>query len=467
MKKLSACVPNVKRIGMSSGVSAQRKLLRSSCVGLLALMLCLCLPAAMHGQIIVDCTGGTLGAYSSINAALANVTGPGAAILVSGPCNENVALNNMYNLSLGAYWGQTFSLTGGVSIAASQGVYLYGMNISNPAGTGISVSGSSDVTLDSCTSNKNQVYGLSIGDLAAVDLIGPDSFDGNGTNGINMGNHASVNTSTYAGPVDISSNGGPGVWMSQGSVFASVGYLIMEDNGANPTTSSSLEMPPGFGMEIFGGSVAQFGTCFGPNLIEGNASGGVSVLENSQLSFWSCGSNLSLIEGNGPVGIQAGYGGQVTIGPNTVQVSGHTGPAVDVFAQSHLLAYGSNLFSQNGSAGDPRSAAIRVDGDSEAFFRGGQISKNHGPGFLALVNSSVDIAEVTFAGNSGGAITCDSSSYMAGNLSGAQGGPSVSCRTPHNLGNRAFSPLRTAIPDFTIQKKRQAQYRRMATRLNH
>jgi hypothetical protein len=467
MKKHSACVSNVKRVKLSSGMSALRTLLRSNCVELLALMLCLFLPAAMHGQMNVDCTGGTPGAYSTINAALANVTGPGASILVSGPCNENVALNNMYNLNLGAYWGQTFSLTGGVSITASQGIYLYGMNVSNPAGTGISVSGSSAVTLDSCTSNKNQIYGLSIGDLAAVDLTGPDSFDGNGTNGVNMGNHASLSTDTYAGPVDISSNGGPGVWMTQGSVFASVGYLTMENNGANPTSSSSLEMPPGFGMEIFGGSVAQFGTCFGSNLIEGNASGGVTVLENSQLSFWSCGSNLSLIQGNGPVGIQAGYGGQVTFAPNSVQVSGHTGPAVDVFAQSHLLAYGSNLFSQNGSAGDPRSAAIRVDGDSEAFFRGGQISKNHGPGFLVLVNSSVDIANVTFAGNSGGTITCDSSSYMAGDLTGAQGGPSVSCRTPHNLGNRAFSPFQTSIPDFTIQKKRQAQYRSMATRPPH
>jgi hypothetical protein len=138
-----------------------------------------------------------------------------------------------------------------------------------------------------------------------------------------------------------------------------------------------------------------------------------------------------------------------------------------LFGSSQLYATGANVLSQNGTASDPRSAAIRLDGNSEGFLRGGQIQGNQGPGILALVGSSADFAGVTFTGNSGGIITCDSSAFMVSDLSGAAASHGVSCHTPHALGNRhqlAASPL---IPDFTPLKNRQAQYRKMATPKGH
>jgi len=44
--------------------------------GLTILVLAVFFPAMAHAQLIVDCSGNTPGAYTTINAALANVTGP-------------------------------------------------------------------------------------------------------------------------------------------------------------------------------------------------------------------------------------------------------------------------------------------------------------------------------------------------------------------------------------------------------
>jgi len=61
-------------------------------------------PTGLRAQVlIVDCTGADLSAYPSINAALPNAT-PGTFILVTGPCTENVFLNGVSGLNLGAFF---------------------------------------------------------------------------------------------------------------------------------------------------------------------------------------------------------------------------------------------------------------------------------------------------------------------------------------------------------------------------
>jgi hypothetical protein len=132
---------------------------------------------------------------------------------------------------------------------------------------------------------------------------------------------------------------------------------------------------------------------FGPNSISGNQAGGVSLVESAEIAIWSGGFGPStpgtVIQGNGPVGVSAGLGSQVAIyGP--VQVTGHSSAGVDVYGNSQASFFGPNLLQSNGSASDPRSAAIRVDGHSQALLRGGVVSNNNGPGLPALVNSSAD-----------------------------------------------------------------------------
>src|SRR6266704_7060293 len=95
------------------------------------------LPNAARAQFLfVDCSGTNPFAYPNINSALPNA-GPGAFIAVTGTCNETVVLYGVHNLTLGAFYAQTANLMGQLIIISSQLVYVYGLNITNPAGGGI------------------------------------------------------------------------------------------------------------------------------------------------------------------------------------------------------------------------------------------------------------------------------------------------------------------------------------------
>src|SRR5713101_8602527 len=80
------------------------------------ILLFLFCPTGLRAQFLfVDCSGTNPYAYPSINAALPNA-GPGAFIAVTGTCNESVFLYGSNNLMLGAFFGQTATLNGNLSI---------------------------------------------------------------------------------------------------------------------------------------------------------------------------------------------------------------------------------------------------------------------------------------------------------------------------------------------------------------
>jgi len=422
----------------------------------LVLAFAVCLPAASRAQLVVDCTNGTPGAFTSINAALPSA-GPGTAIFVTGPCTEDVHLAGQSNLFLGGWYGTRVTLNGQISIADSHGVYLYGLNVSSTTGSGISASSTQAIILDSCTSNGNAGNGLDLSDASEALVISPASFDNNASGGIRLYTNAIVELTSWNGQlIDVSNNRGPGVWASQAS-FLSFGHTTIANNIFGTGSSS------GFGVDLRGGAKAQFGAISGPNIIAGNQNGGVSLQETAEVSFFNFGGQ-TLIQSNGPVGVTAGFGSQVTFFDG-VEVSGHTGPALDLYANSQGYLFGANNLHNNGTLGDPRSAAIRVDGNSEAFLRGGLVSQNVGPALLALVNSSVDFTGVSFSSNTGGVIACDSSAFMVSDLAtGPTTAPGVSCRMPHSLGNRSVTKFQPTVPDWSAIKALQAKYMARATR---
>lgn len=419
------------------------------------------LPNAARAQfLVVDCSGTNPYAFPTINSALPSA-GPGAFIAVTGTCNENVGIYGALNLSLGASFGQTVTLNGNLSVSNSQNVYLYGLNVTNNFGDGIDVNSSRSVILDSCTSNGNAGDGLSAGQSSDVAINASGSFSNNGRYGVLVGGNSFVNIVSWAGTTEISNNQAAGVWMSQAN-FATIGNTHIANNGSQSTTITR------FGIEVLGGGKVQFGSYFGPNVIENNPNGGVFLQENAEISFFSLLPNgLDVVRNNGPFGISAGLGTQVTLAG--AQITGHSGPGVDVYGHSQLFAnqfpgFGTNQILNNGTAGDPLSAAIRVDGNSEALLRGANISQNHGPAILALVNSSVDFAGNTFNGDTG-VITCDSSSTMVSDLSVVARTPAsgVACATAHSLGNRLVSAPTPAVPDTTPWKAMHNRYQqRMA-----
>lgn len=435
-----------------------------SCIPMILLVL-FC-PTGLRAQqfLIVDCTGVNLFAYPSINAALPNAI-PGSFILVTGPCTENVSLNEVNGLNLGAFFGQTATINGAISIRNSENVFLYGLNVTNTAGDGITVTSSRSISLNVCSSNGNAGIGLRVNGMSDVTVGASGAFDHNGRGGINIDNNSFVGLVAFAGLVDISNNTGPGVWESGSSLFATLGPTNITNNVSGPPGTN-----PGYGIEILGGARAQVGSLFGPNTVVGNQAGGAFLQENSEISFFSIGP-ANLIQGNGPVGVSAGLGSQVTFfditGPLGTQITDHTSAGVDIYANSQVFFHGTNQVLRNGTVTDARSAGIRVDGNSEAFLRGGQVGQNNGPGILALVNSSADFAGVNFAGNAqGGVITCDSSSTMVSDLMQPNSTPAagVSCKTPHALGGRQIAKTQPVVPDWSASKAQFERYAKLAVK---
>lgn len=127
-----------------------------------------------------------------------------------------------------------------------------------------------------------------------------------------------------------------------------------------------------------------------------------------------------------------------------------------LYGSSQLPRLTATQILSNGTAGNPLSAGIRADGNSEVLLRGANISQNNGPGILALVNSSVNFAGGTLNGNTG-VITCDSTSTMVSDLDASASNPAsgVRCGVAHSLGNHSLSTPAPAVPDITVWRAMQ------------
>ena len=118
----------------------------------------------------------------------------------------------------------------------------------------------------------------------------------------------------------------------------------------------------------------------------------------------------------------------------------------------------------NGSNADTTSAAIRVDGNSEVFLRGGTIVQNNGPAMLVLVNSSADFSAATLTGNTGGILDCDNTAVVVTDLApGALGSSGATCRRSQFRTNRHVSTPAFAIADSAAQKAAHDKYAKLAT----
>ena len=431
---------------------------------MLVLIIAGCFSVTAHAEQYynVDCTGANPSYFPTITAALNSGIGPGSFILVNGTCTENVVINSVLNLSIGAYYGSTANVVGNISVSDSDSVYFYGLNVSNPSGDGFDIVSSRGVILDTCTSNGNKGHGLNESNLSEVTMSGTGAFDNNGLSAILLGN-SMFYINSWAGPTDISNNVGQGAWITMESSFFSLGNVTISNN-AVPINSSTTQ--PVFGVTSLGHSVVQLGDCEGSNTIQGNQAGGFDIEEGSELSIFNCGTTFqNNVLANGPVGISAGFGSQVTIDvPATI--SGHSAEGVELYGNSQLNLEGAVVVSKNGVAGEPRSAGIVVDGNSEAYLRGGQLTNNYGPGLLVLVNSSTDFTGTTFSDNSGGPIHCDSSAWIVTDESAGNSGGS-GCPVPHRLGNRHSWRSVPGMPDSTWLKKRHAQYIKLANGKPH
>jgi hypothetical protein len=361
--------------------------------------------SAALAQAVVDCTGTMTpgpNIYPSLTAYI-NQVGPVGTVQIVGTCHENVTI----------WGGDQFTIVGPgainghVSINNSpDAIFLKNLTITNPNGDGVDISGSK-VSFDSCNVSNNSGNGVSINNASHVDVVGIGSFNNNAgwAGGFEVFGHSFLNIAPSPGPVEIRGNGQAGIRASQADVSTD-GNTIISDTVSGP------------GIVLLGGSRAQIGSAIGgPNLIQNNPNGGISLQENSEISLWSCCSfGPNVVSKNGKFGISAGLHSQVTLAG--ADVNGNSGPGVIVYSGSQLNVDSGtqNAIDGNGSSADPMSAGIRIDGNSEAYLRGGDISNNLGPGIRVGVNSSADFAGVTIIGNSS-VIACDFTSPIVSDVS--------------------------------------------------
>jgi hypothetical protein len=302
---------------LPAGATRQKK----SGIGILTLSLLIMLTGqTVKAQMVVDCSGSDPTAYPTINAALANVPGPGTTISVSGTCTEDVAINGQLNLNLGAWWGSSATLRGHLTVNNSESIYLYGLNVSNAAGDGVTVYASRAVTFDTCTSDGNAGQGLNVSQNSDVNVVGPAAFDNNGSYGINIGGNSLVTFGTWNDQIiEVNNNKNTGIWMSQAN-FWTVGNTNIIGN------ASAVSGTQAVGIMEFGAARVQIGTCTGPNAIEQNQGGGINAQEASEVTLWTCYAGFrTAVANNGPVGISVGLGSQLTLADD-VDITGHAGP---------------------------------------------------------------------------------------------------------------------------------------------
>ncbi len=362
------------------------------------LFLLFSIPSKSYANMVtVGCVGGDPSAtFSRISDALAALPQNTPNVIeVTGTCTENFWIWQSGSLAIQAPYGQTATIVSAIDPSTwggviniggggSDGVYLYGLVLQG-GNIGLHVEASSHVDIENCVFQGNFADGLDVTDGSVVRFISGASKN-NGGSGINVSVNGTVNLNPFnGGNIELSNNAGNGIYANGATVNL---------NGRTTIASNS-----GWGIRAVGATKAQVGGMFEQNVIRGNLTGGASIGEGSEASFWG----PNLIQSNGPMGVSVSQHGQATfwgLSGWSATVEGHTGPAISVSAHSQVWSSGSEI--RNNATGiGLGQAGIFVDGNSQLLLDSSEVTNNGGPGILVDINSSIDISNSRLTGNSG------------------------------------------------------------------
>jgi hypothetical protein len=332
-----------------------------------ALLLALiCLSSARAADTTVGCPGGTPGAFTSVNAAIASLpaTGPNT-IAISGTCTENVIVANVNSLTL--FGNPTATL----QPASANGrpltiVIARGISINNlvlTGGRGVFVNDNSDVTFDTVTIQNSTGIGLtSIDSLAHIIN---SSVSNNTRSGISIGG----GTFYLDSGVNVTNNGRVGV-------SALTAHLILNGGDGTPGTA---------------------------NVISHNAGVGVAVANSAEADI---GGDNQITSNGGAFGFEVLHTSSVIMSDGTI--SGNTGIGVHCGETSHCEWSGATQINGNGGGG------IEITDHSDAYLDGGiTISGNTGIGVLVDLSSVLNsLGGNTISNNTGDALVLNTLSVL-------------------------------------------------------
>lgn len=367
---------------------------------------------------IVDCTGNTPGAFTSITAALnflpiTSSTEP-HTITVTGTCTENVNILNRQRITIEAPAGQTATITSAfpqqalvVNISGSRAITLRRLVIRD-GNVGLWITRASEVTVQNSTMENNVTQGIRILETSNLRLES-STITNNGAQGLRVDPncYVMIGGNSPALAVLITNNGGPAINMTGGRLIVNGNQAenIFRNNGNGILLGS---MSASFN----GQNTIQNNMVTGVQLVAANATFNQFVLADGTL-------RVTTIEGHGTSGVTLAITSQMNLG-------------------------GHHIIRNNGSA--PISSVwggVRVFNNSVFQIGNGvEISGNTGPGIVADMHGSIVIVTpVTLTGNTGGdilltlqsgakilypgstgnvigSVTCDDTSLLAGELPG-------------------------------------------------
>ena len=352
-------------------------------------------------NLLVDCSGGTPGAFTNLQTAInslpLNSTTEPHTITVAGNCAP-IVIDSRQRLTIEAASGQTATITSAtptgilVNIGRSHSIVLRGL-VLRGGNIGLFLNQNSEVTIEDLTI-ENTRRGVLMFQNSSLATAGNTRVRNSTATGIELDEGSVI----VLGPATIENNGSAAVVLGNGS-RATITDTTISGNGSGviALTGSAVRFAlantiqnNGFsGVTIRGGSAGIFD---GTTTIEGHPQNGLSVFgakveTRGVLTVRNNGSTSFPLH-NG-IGVDGGATLTIT---NRADITGNTGPGI-------LVRGGSNLYL---SAGAPIT-----------------VSDNTEDGIRVTRNSLLSVfLPVTITNNPSGSITCDTTSLVTGTLDG-------------------------------------------------
>lgn len=387
----------------------------------LTCVLALLVPCSVWAaDVLVDCSGATPGAFTSIGAALAtlSVSEPNS-ITVTGTCVENPKISFMQRLNIVGAGSAVISPANPgqrvFDIVGSRGVELEGLTISG----GVVLREASSATIFRCTIENSASHGIIMRENSWL-YLQSSTVRNNGGNGINVnGGQLSI----YGG-VTVEGNARSGVL-----VYTAYLNLLGDVAGGN---QNYVRNNGGIGIVVYPRGVAIIG---GDNFIQNNAGSGVYAAISSAV-FMDGGT----IEGNGQTGVVAEETSHGELFGVTVRNNGAAHPTarggVRVGENSGFYLDGGVNFSNNTGPG------VLVEFSSVFTTLGGNTIADNTEDGVKLVRQATGhyYAPDVISGNAGASLLCDSTSLLVGDIGGVG---NVRCpRIERELGPPRPGPLK-------------------------
>jgi hypothetical protein len=356
--------------------------------------LLLLLPSLAFAQnVIVDCSGATPGALTSLNSAI--ISSPDkTSFLVSGTCTENINIGSRTNLTF--FGNPTATIQAAdpnsavVGMAESQGIRFLDMTFNG--GQGILMIGTKNVVLTGITVKNSTVFGINSANSSVQ--IQSSSITASTRSGIVV----SGGSFELDGGVTVSNNGRLGI-----SAGSATHLTMIDGSGPNIISDNGLS-----GIQLFGTSQADF---TGDNEITNNntsnASGqfGLLVQSNSGLQM-----SNGIINGNSGSGLICDIHSQCSLG-NT-HVDGNTAGGVQVLEHSLATLSGADVSNNTGTG-------VLVDQGSSLSLGGDTIANNTGDGLILNTLSTLKFFanDVMTASPGNLTLNCNNGSIVDGDVS--------------------------------------------------